>query len=132
MLPGAANPSVTRLIIGGHPIYGHSHFNRLLSRYYTDWHTPARLTWPRDELQKLLGRDVPVGEVYLPSVRGRTFQVVQARRKPCLVYKVLAAGRRIGSPAEIRQCFRDGPRRHVPAASARRICRRNVLRSKIV
>src|SRR5579883_1129646 len=34
---------VTRLIIGGNPIYGHSHFNRLLSRHQTDWHTPERV-----------------------------------------------------------------------------------------
>ncbi len=224
---------VTRLIVGGNPIYGHSHFNRILSKYYTDWHTPERVvellrrceqvginTWqnsyaertlsdldryrqaggrmnwlclgkgdwdehperideaarrnpigiaphgalaeklhrqnrlnvlrdllrrirdkgvlvglsahnpaliqlaeeqrwdvdyymcclyyltrPRDELQRLLGKDVPLGEVYLPSDPGRMFRVVQATRKPCLVYKVLAAGRRINSPAEIRQCF---------------------------
>ena len=225
--------TVTRLIVGGNPIYGHAHFNRLLSRYYTDWHTPARVvellrrceqvginTWqnsyaertladldryrqqggkmhwlclgkgdwdlrpelideaakrkpigiaphgalaerlhrqnrlnvlrdllrrirdkgvlvglsahnpaliqlaeeqkwdvdyymcclyyltrPRDELQKLLGKDLPLGEIYLPSDPGRMFQVVRATRKPCLVYKVLAAGRRIASAAEIRQCF---------------------------
>jgi len=28
--------SVTRLILGGNPIYGHSHFNRLLSKHMTD------------------------------------------------------------------------------------------------
>jgi hypothetical protein len=33
------------------------------------------------------------------------FKVIQATRKPCLVYKVLAAGRRITTPAEIRSCF---------------------------
>jgi hypothetical protein len=225
--------TVTRLIVGGNPIYGHSHFNRLLSRYYTDWHTPERVlellrrceqvginTWqnsyaertladldryrqaggkmhwlclgkgdwdtrpelideaakrkpigiaphgalaerlhrqnrlnvlrdllrrirdkgvlvglsahnpaliqlaeeqkwdvdyymcclyyltrPRDELVKLLGKDLPLGEIYLPSDPPTMFKVVQATRKPCLVYKVLAAGRRINSPAEIRQCF---------------------------
>jgi hypothetical protein len=224
---------VTRLILGGNPIYGHSHFNKLFSQHMIDWHTPDRVvellktcqraginTWqnsyaertladldryrqaggkmhwlclgkgdwdtrpelideaakrnpigiaphgalaerlhrqnrlnvlrdllrrirdrgvlvglsahnpaliqladeqkwdvdyymcclyyltrPRDELQKLLGKDVPLGEVYLPSDPGRMFQVVQATRKPCLVYKVLAAGRRISSAAEIRQCF---------------------------
>ena len=32
--------------------------------------------------------------------------LVKAVRKPCLVYKVLAAGRRIGSKAEIRDCFK--------------------------
>src|SRR4051794_13806880 len=34
---------VSRLIIGGNPIYGHSHFNRLLSKHQTDWHTPERV-----------------------------------------------------------------------------------------
>ena len=34
---------VTRLIIGGNPIYGYSHFNRLFSQHYTDWHTPQRV-----------------------------------------------------------------------------------------
>jgi hypothetical protein len=27
-------------------------------------------------------------------------------KKPCLVYKVLAAGRRVGSAAEVRECFK--------------------------
>ena len=34
---------VTRLIIGGNPIYGHSHFNRILSQSMTTWHTPERV-----------------------------------------------------------------------------------------
>lgn len=224
---------VTRLILGGNPIYGHSHFNKLLSRYYTDWHTPERViellkrceqaginTWqnsyaertlqdidrvraagvkfhwlclgkpdwdrhperiaeaakrkpigiaphgalaerlhrqnklgvlkdllkrirdrgvlvglsahnpavielaedkgwdvdyymcclyyltrPREETRKLLGGSVPLGEVYLPEDPGRMFRVIRAAKKPCLAYKVLAAGRRIGSPAEVRGCF---------------------------
>jgi hypothetical protein len=242
---GAANPvqtlptirlgthQVTRLIVGGNPIYGHSHFNRVLSRYYTDWHTPERVvallrrceevginTWqnsyadrtlqdldlyrkqggrmnwlclgkgdwdqhpdriddaakrkpigiaphgalaerlyrqkrldvlqrllerirkqgvlvglsahnpeliqvaedrkwdidyymcclyyltrPRDELQQILGKDLPLGEIYLPSDPPRMFRVIQSVQKPCLAYKVLAAGRRISTAAEVRQCF---------------------------
>jgi hypothetical protein len=226
---------VSRLIIGGNPIYGYSHFNRLLSRHQTDWHTPERVlellrrceqaginTWQnsyaertladldryrqaggrmhwlclgkgdwdehperidaaarrkpigiaphgslaerlhrqgrlkvlrdllrrirdqgvlvglsahnpaliqlaeaekwdvdyymcclyyltrsRPELQKLLGKDLPLGEIYLPSDPPRMFRVVQATRKPCLVYKVLAAGRRVGNAGEIRQCFQS-------------------------
>jgi hypothetical protein len=222
--------AVTRLIIGGNPVYGHSHFNKLLSQHMTDWHTPERVvallrrceevginTWqnsyaertledlerfrsgggklhwlclgkpdwdryperiddaarhkpigiaphgalaerlhrqgrlstltdllkrirdrgvlvglsahnpalielaeekgwdvdyymcclyyltrPREEYRKLLGDDLPLGEIYLPSDPPRMFQVVKAARKPCLVYKVLAAGRRVGSPAEVR------------------------------
>jgi hypothetical protein len=224
---------VTRLIIGGNPIYGYSHFNRMLSQHQTAWHTPERVlellrrceqaginTWqnsyadrtlqdldrhrqaggrlhwlclgkpdwdqhvdriadaarrkpigiaphgalaerlhrqarikvlrdllrrihdqgvlvglsahnpaliqlaeeqkwdvdyymcclyyltrPRPELQKLLGKDLPLGEIYLPSDPPRMFKVIQSTRKPCLVYKVLAAGRRIQTPAEVRQCF---------------------------
>ena len=34
---------VTRLIIGGNPIYGYSHHNQLFSRHLTDWHTPERV-----------------------------------------------------------------------------------------
>src|SRR6516162_10090184 len=35
--------TITRLIIGGNPIYGYSHFNRLLSQHQTDYHTPERV-----------------------------------------------------------------------------------------
>jgi hypothetical protein len=225
--------AVTRLIIGGNPIYGYSHFNKLLSQHQTAWHTPERVvellqrcekaginTWqnsyaertladldryreaggtmnwlclgkpdwdqkperihdaarrkpigiaphgalserlhrqgkltvltdllkrirdqgvlvglsghnpalielaeekgwdidyymcclyyltrPRAEYEKLLGKDLPLGEIYLPSDPPRMLQVVRAVKKPCLVYKVLAAGRRVGTPAEVRRCF---------------------------
>src|SRR5207245_5658857 len=63
------------------------------------------LTRPRAEFQKLLGRDLPLGEIYLPTDPPRMFKAVQATRKPCLVFKVLAAGRRIDSPAAVRSCF---------------------------
>lgn len=63
------------------------------------------LTRPREEYQKLLGGDLPLGEIYLPSDPPRMFGVIQKAKKPCLVYKILAAGRRIGSPAEVRKCF---------------------------
>jgi hypothetical protein len=226
--------AVTRLIVGGNPVYGHSHFNRLFSQHMIDWHTPERVlallkrceqagvnTWqnsyadrtladldryreaagkmhwlclgkpdwdkfperiddaakrkpigiaphgalaerlhrsnrlttltdllkrirdtgvlvglsahnpavielaeekgwdvdyymcclyyltrPRAEFAAILGKDVPLGEVYLPSDPPRMFKVVKATKKPCLVYKVLAAGRRVGSPSEVRECFK--------------------------
>lgn len=63
------------------------------------------LTRTREEHQKILGNDVPLGEVYLPSDPPRMFRVIQSTRKPCLAYKVLAAGRRINTPAEVRKCF---------------------------
>ena len=224
---------VSRLIIGGNPIYGYSHFNRILSQYQTNWHTPQRViellqhaetkginTWqnsyaertlsdlesyrsaggkmnwlclgkpdwdqnpqaiedaarhkpigiaphgalaerlhrqnklsvltnllkrirdngvlvglsahdpalvelseekgwdvdyymcclyyltrPREEFARLLGGELPVGEIYLAGDPPRMFKMIQATRKPCLAYKVLAAGRRIESATQIRQCF---------------------------
>jgi hypothetical protein len=63
------------------------------------------LTRPREEFQKLLGGELPVGEIYLPSDPPKMFRAIQAVKKPCLAYKVLAAGRRIESRAQIRQCF---------------------------
>jgi hypothetical protein len=224
---------VTRLIIGGNPVYGYSHFNKLLSQHMTEWHTPERvvalmkrceqaglncwqnsyaertlsdleryraaggtmhwlclgkpdwdqhldriqdaarhkpigiaphgglaerlhrankldvltdilkrirdqkvlvglsahnpalidlaeekgwdvdyymcclyyLTRPKDEFRKLLGDTLPLGEIYLPTDPPRMFQTVQKAKKPCLVYKVLAAGRRISTTAEVRACF---------------------------
>jgi hypothetical protein len=63
------------------------------------------LTRPRPEYQKLLGHDLPLGEIYLPSDPPRMFARIKAARKPCLAYKVLAAGRRINNSAEVRNCF---------------------------
>jgi hypothetical protein len=225
--------AVTRLIIGGNPIYGHSHFNRQTSQSMTDWHTPERViallrraeeaginTWqnsyaertlrdldrfreqggklqwlslgkpdwdqrperineaakrrpigiaphgalaeklhrqnkltvltdllkrirdqgvlvglsahnpalidlaeekgwdidyymcclyyltrPKDEYRALVGKDLPLGEIYLPSDPPRMFRTIQATKKPCLALKVLAAGRRSDSPGEVRQCI---------------------------
>jgi hypothetical protein len=224
---------VTRLIIGGNPIYGYSHFNQILSQYQTRWHTPERViellqhaeskginTWqnsyaertlsdlekyrsaggkmnwlclgkpdwdqnpqaiedaakhkpigiaphgwlaerlhrqnkltvltdllkrirdtgvlvglsahdpavlqlseekgwdvdyymcclyylsrPREEFASLLGGELPLGEIYLASDPPRMFKMIQGTRKPCLAYKVLAAGRKIENAAQIRQAF---------------------------
>ena len=62
---------------------------------------------PKEELRQLLGQELPLGEIYLPSDPPRMFKTIQATRKPCLAYKVLAAGRRVGNPAEVRRCFEE-------------------------
>jgi hypothetical protein len=64
------------------------------------------LTRPREEFQKLLGDDLPLGEIYLPTDPPRMFKAIKATKKPCLAFKVLAAGRRIGSKAEVRECLK--------------------------
>src|SRR5205814_6635132 len=42
---------ITRLIIGGNPIYGYSHFNKHFDRHLTTWHTSDRVMelWKRCE-----------------------------------------------------------------------------------
>src|SRR5438132_9748513 len=35
--------AVSRLIIGGNPLYGYSHFNRMLSQHQQAWNTPERV-----------------------------------------------------------------------------------------
>lgn len=63
------------------------------------------LSRPRAEFQKLLGEELPLGEIYLPGDPPRMFKVIQKTRKPCLAYKVLAAGRRVENAAQVKQSF---------------------------
>ena len=62
------------------------------------------LTRPAQEFQAILG-ERPVGEVYLNSDRKRMLDVVAKAKKPCLIYKVLSAGRRDLSPIGVRLAF---------------------------
>lgn len=64
------------------------------------------LTRPREEFRELLG-EVPLGEIYLPSDRLRALETVRRAGKPCLVYKVLAAGRLNLSPPAVRRTLHD-------------------------
>ena len=61
--------SITRLIIGGNPIYGYSHFNKLLSKHQTDWHTPERVV-------ELLRERRRLGEDFDAAWRFATAQVL--------------------------------------------------------
>jgi hypothetical protein len=59
---------------------------------------------PADDFRKLLG-EAPMGEVYLASDRDRMLHVIRQAHKPCLVYKVLAAGRADLSSRGVRAAF---------------------------
>jgi len=60
------------------------------------------------ELEKLLGQaPIPVGEVYLPLDPPRMFQAMRQTRRPCLAFKILAAGRLSERPAWVEQAFRE-------------------------
>lgn len=61
---------------------------------------------PREEFQELLG-EAPLGEIYLPSDRQKMLSAIRAASKPCLAYKVLAAGRANLSSTGIRRAFEE-------------------------
>src|SRR6266851_4749204 len=66
--------AVTRLILGGNPIYGYSHFNKLLSQHQTAWHTPERV-------QALLQRAEQAGiNTWQNSYEERTLQDLERFR----------------------------------------------------
>jgi hypothetical protein len=65
------------------------------------------LTRTKDEYREILGSNLPLGEIYLPTDPPRMFKAIRSTSKPCLAYKLLAAGRRIGSPVEVRRCFEE-------------------------
>lgn len=65
------------------------------------------LTRPKDETRAILGADLPLGEIYLLTDPPRMFESIRSVKKPCLAYKLLAAGRRVGNPAEVRRCFEE-------------------------
>jgi hypothetical protein len=69
--------------------------------YMTAFHYQTR---SREEFQKDFGI-VPVGETYLASDPPKMCKVIRQVRKPCLVYKILAAGRRCDSPQDVRAAF---------------------------
>ena len=48
----------------------------------------------KEDLERLLGQaPIPVGEVYLPLDPPRMFQAISQTTRPCLAFKILAAGR---------------------------------------
>ena len=58
---------------------------------------------PRAEFERMLGGELPLGEIYLPSDPPRMLQAIRRVRKPCLAYKVLAAGRTVNSPQQVKE-----------------------------
>jgi hypothetical protein len=58
---------------------------------------------PRAVFEKLLGGQLPLGEIYLPDDPQRMMAAMRQSKKPCLAYKVLAAGRLVSSPQQVRE-----------------------------
>jgi hypothetical protein len=70
-----------------------------------------------EEFKKEFGV-VPVGETYLSTDPPKMCAAVRKVKKTCLVYKILAAGRRCGSPAEVRQAFQFAYKNIKPSDAA--------------
>jgi hypothetical protein len=61
-----------------------------------------------EQLEELLGQaPIPVGEVYLPNDPPRMFRAIQQPKRPCLAFKILAAGRLSERRAWVEQAFRQ-------------------------
>jgi hypothetical protein len=60
------------------------------------------------DLEKLLGQaPIPVGEVYLPLDPPRMFKVIRQTKRPCLAFKILAAGRLSERSEWVERAFRE-------------------------
>ena len=60
------------------------------------------------ELEKLLGQaPLNVGEVYLPMDPPRMYKMIRQTKRPCLAFKILAAGRLSERKEWVEQAFRD-------------------------
>ena len=59
-----------------------------------------------EELQKLLGHvPIPIGEVYLADDPPRMYRAIRQTPKPCLAFKILAAGRLSDRPQTVEAAF---------------------------
>jgi hypothetical protein len=61
-----------------------------------------------EELKRYLGHvPIPVGEVYLEDDPARMYSMVRQTKKPCLAFKILAAGRLSERPQWVDGAFRE-------------------------
>jgi hypothetical protein len=58
----------------------------------------------REEFERRFGYS-PLGEIYLREHPARMCELIRMTRKPCIAFKVLAAGRAIGSRERVREEF---------------------------
>ncbi len=64
------------------------------------------MTRPKQELWKLLGGERVLGEVFVASDRDRMTTRIRQVRKPCLAFKILAAGRLSERKESLEKAFR--------------------------
>lgn len=64
------------------------------------------MTRPREELRRMLGGEEVLGEVFVASDRERMTRQIQQVSKPCLAFKILAAGRLSERREDLEGAFR--------------------------
>jgi len=64
-----------------------------------------QVTRTQQQLKERMG-SVPLGEVYLPEDPALMCEVVRQVKRPCLGFKILAAGRQCENPNQVREAFR--------------------------
>jgi hypothetical protein len=74
-----------------------------------DYYMTSVYQWSRseEELKRLLGRVPPPHELYLPEDPPRMFQSMRNTKRPCLAFKILAAGRLSESKELVERAFRE-------------------------
>ena len=61
-----------------------------------------------EEFRKLLGvLPLPASDVYLETDPPRAYEVARKTSKTCFLFKILAAGRVVGSPEEVDKAFKQ-------------------------
>ncbi len=96
---------LSRLILGGNPIYGYSHFNRLYSQHLRDYHTPERVV-------ELLRASVKSGiNTWQNSYAPRTLQDVERCRAAGIDFNWLLLGKSYWGeePEHIEKAAKLGP-----------------------
>jgi hypothetical protein len=64
-----------------------------------------QLSRTKEEIRKIVG-ELPLGAVFLDGDPARMCRVIRHTRKPCLAFKILAAGRLAETPQMLEQAFR--------------------------
>jgi hypothetical protein len=64
-----------------------------------------RVSLPPDEVRAKYN-EAPLGEPFMEGDPERMCRMIRQTKKPCLAFKLLAAGRAIGSPQQVERAFR--------------------------
>lgn len=82
----------------------------MIDTWELEYYMTSVYQWPRseEELKKLLGRvPLPPPDVFLAEDPPRMFRSIQKTKRPCLAFKILAAGRLSENKELVERAFRE-------------------------